>query len=113
MSPTSDKKLQKSDTKQNVSKLEHCSHEECKGKKVEKIDVDKCVHHWTIAAPNGTISVGHCVDKHDPKNKTCHDTRDFRNSFEYSSWYGSKSPQDLDSQSSAKTSGKSSGKKSG
>ena len=43
-----------------------------------------CKHHWVIEPPNGAVSRGHC--------KTCGEDREFRNSFEYSSWYGSKSP---------------------
>jgi hypothetical protein len=43
-----------------------------------------CKHHWVIEPPNGAVSRGHC--------KTCGADREFRNSFEYSSWYGSKSP---------------------
>ncbi len=39
--------------------------------------------HWKIAAPNGPISLGTC--------KVCGATKEFRNSFEYSSWYGAKS----------------------
>jgi hypothetical protein len=85
MSPTSGKKLQKSDKKKNLTK------------DVVSNKKGKCVHHWSIEPPNGTISIGRC--------KICGDTREFRNSFEYSSWYGSKSPQDLDSESSDKSSG--------
>ena len=46
-----------------------------------------CSHLWTIEPPNGTMSMGSC--------KICGETREFRNSFEYSSWYGSKSPSDV------------------
>ena len=47
----------------------------------------ECSHHWSIEPPNGTMSIGNC--------KLCGETREFRNSFEYSSWYGSKSPSDV------------------
>ena len=47
----------------------------------------ECSHHWSIEPPNGTMSIGNC--------KFCGETREFRNSFEYSSWYGSKSPSDV------------------
>jgi hypothetical protein len=43
-----------------------------------------CVHHWVIDPPNGAVSKGRC--------KACGEEREFRNSFEYSSWYGNKSP---------------------
>ena len=43
-----------------------------------------CVHHWVIEPPNGAVSEGHC--------KVCGEKKEFRNSFEYSSWYGNKSP---------------------
>ena len=43
-----------------------------------------CVHHWVIEPPNGAVSEGHC--------KACGEKKEFRNSFEYSSWYGNKSP---------------------
>jgi hypothetical protein len=43
-----------------------------------------CVHHWVIDPPNGAVSKGHC--------KACGEENEFRNSFEYSSWYGNKSP---------------------
>ena len=85
MSPTSpNKKLHKSRNKKNLSR------EVVSNKK------DKCVHHWSIEPPNGTISIGRC--------KVCKETREFRNSFEYSSWYGSKSPQDVGSGSTKKNS---------
>ncbi|MDP6668181.1 MAG: hypothetical protein QF357_12435 [Dehalococcoidia bacterium] len=45
---------------------------------------DECVHHWVIDPPNGAVSQGRC--------KACGEEREFRNSFEYSSWYGNKSP---------------------
>ena len=47
----------------------------------------ECSHHWSIEPPNGTMSIGNC--------KLCGEKREFRNSFEYSSWYGSKSPSDV------------------
>lgn len=43
-----------------------------------------CTHHWVIEPPNGAVSRGSC--------KRCGVTQEFRNSFEYSSWYGTKSP---------------------
>ena len=45
---------------------------------------DGCVHHWVIDPPNGAVSQGRC--------KVCGEEKEFRNSFEYSSWYGNKSP---------------------
>ena len=45
---------------------------------------DVCVHHWVIDPPNGAVSKGRC--------KACGEEKEFRNSFEYSSWYGNKSP---------------------
>jgi hypothetical protein len=44
-----------------------------------------CVHHWVIDPPNGAVSQGSC--------KVCGEAKEFRNSFEYSSWYGNKSPE--------------------
>ena len=41
-----------------------------------------CTHHWVIEPPNGAISVGKC--------RMCGERREFRNSYEYSSWYGTK-----------------------
>jgi hypothetical protein len=43
-----------------------------------------CVHHWVIDPPSGAVSEGRC--------KACGEKKEFRNSFEYSSWYGNKSP---------------------
>ena len=43
-----------------------------------------CKHHWVIEPPNGAVSMGKC--------KLCGTNQEFRNSFEYSSWYGTKSP---------------------
>ena len=43
-----------------------------------------CTHHWVIEPPNGAVSRGKC--------KLCGVDQEFRNSFEYSSWYGTKSP---------------------
>jgi hypothetical protein len=43
----------------------------------------ECIHHWVIEPPNGAVSAGKC--------RLCGERRDFRNSYEYSSWYGSKS----------------------
>ena len=45
---------------------------------------DDCTHHWVIEPPNGAVSKGKC--------KLCGIDQEFRNSFEYSSWYGTKSP---------------------
>ncbi|MQF81554.1 MAG: hypothetical protein FI735_05510 [SAR202 cluster bacterium] len=49
-----------------------------------KVTDKGCVHHWVIEPPNGAVSQGHC--------KACGESKEFRNSFEYSSWYGNKSP---------------------
>ena len=38
--------------------------------------------HWRIESPNGPESTGTC--------RKCGATKQFRNSFEYSSWYGAK-----------------------
>jgi hypothetical protein len=43
-----------------------------------------CIHHWAIEPPNGGISLGCC--------KLCGVTQEFKNSYEYSSWHGMKSP---------------------
>lgn len=43
-----------------------------------------CTHHWVIEPPNGAVSRGKC--------KHCGIDQEFRNSIEYSSWYGAKSP---------------------
>lgn len=53
-----------------------------------------CTHHWVIEPPNGAVSVGKC--------KTCGISQEFRNSFEYSSWYGTKSPSAGKSNGAAK-----------
>lgn len=45
-------------------------------------DCEAC--HWIIEPPNGAVSIGKC--------KVCGAVQEFRNSFEYSSWYGTKSP---------------------
>ena len=50
---------------------------------IEGADSD-CTHHWVIEPPNGAVSKGKC--------KNCGMDQEFRNSFEYSSWYGTKSP---------------------
>ena len=59
-----------------------------KATEVEEITADVsdngCVHHWVIDPPNGAVSEGRC--------KACGEKKEFRNSFEYSSWYGNKSP---------------------
>ena len=49
-----------------------------------EISDNGCVHHWVIDPPNGAVSEGRC--------KACGEKKEFRNSFEYSSWYGNKSP---------------------
>ena len=41
-----------------------------------------CTHHWVIDPPNGAVSIGHC--------RKCGEDREFRNSIEYSSWYGTR-----------------------
>ncbi len=43
-----------------------------------------CSHHWVIEPPNGAVSAGKC--------RLCGESRDFKNSYEYSSWYGTKTP---------------------
>ncbi len=43
---------------------------------------DGCAHHWLIDPPNGAVSSGRC--------RKCGETREFRNSIEYSSWYGTR-----------------------
>ncbi len=43
-----------------------------------------CTHHWVIEPPNGAVSAGKC--------RMCGEQREFRNSYEYSSWYGTKTP---------------------
>lgn len=55
---------------------------------VEEVPLTECQQkgsncHWTIAPPNGPVSMGIC--------KKCGAEKEFRNSFEYSSWYGAKS----------------------
>lgn len=42
--------------------------------------------HWIIDPPNGPVSTGTC--------KRCGETKEFKNSVEFSSWYGSKSDFD-------------------
>ncbi|MFL2664748.1 MAG: hypothetical protein ACJ0G8_02145 [Dehalococcoidia bacterium] len=42
--------------------------------------------HWVIEPPNGKLSIGKC--------KKCGIEKEFENSFEYSSWYGTKSPEE-------------------
>ena len=44
--------------------------------------------HWVIDPPNGPVSSGKC--------KKCGETKEFKNSVEFSSWYGSKSDFDQD-----------------
>ena len=51
---------------------------------VADVSDNGCVHHWVIDPPNGAVSEGRC--------KSCGEKKEFRNSFEYSSWYGNKSP---------------------
>lgn len=53
-----------------------------------------CTHHWVIEPPNGAVSRGKC--------KLCGVDQEFRNSFEYSSWYGTKSPNANAKKSAAK-----------
>jgi hypothetical protein len=53
----------------------------------EEIVLTKCQKegsncHWRIEAPNGPESTGTC--------RKCGAKKQFRNSFEYSSWYGAK-----------------------
>ena len=66
----------------------------------KKADVSAggCVHHWVIEPPNGAVSQGSC--------KVCGEKQEFRNSFEYSSWYGNKSPNPKDKGKAEKSSGK-------
>lgn len=42
--------------------------------------------HWIIDPPNGPVSTGKC--------KKCGEQKEFKNSVEFSSWYGSKSDFD-------------------
>jgi len=42
--------------------------------------------HWVIDPPNGPVSSGKC--------KKCGESKEFKNSVEFSSWYGSKSDFD-------------------
>ena len=39
-----------------------------------------CTHHWMIEEPNGKTSTGVC--------RKCHVSKEFQNSYEYSSWRG-------------------------
>jgi hypothetical protein len=55
---------------------------------------DGCKHHWVIEPPNGAVSMGKC--------KSCGEEQEFRNSFEYSSWYGNKTPEDKKKAAAAK-----------
>ena len=48
--------------------------------------------HWVIDPPNGPLSTGKC--------KRCGASKEFKNSVEFSSWYGSKS--DFDKKKSGK-----------
>ena len=59
-----------------------------------------CTHHWVIEPPNGSVSRGKC--------KHCGESEEFRNSFEYSSWYGTKSPSAANKARAAKASAKAS-----
>ncbi|MSQ08723.1 MAG: hypothetical protein EXR44_05425 [Dehalococcoidia bacterium] len=57
------------------------------GKQVKPVAVAEktgCSHHWLIEPPNGAVSAGKC--------RLCGESREFRNSYEYSSWYGAKTP---------------------
>ena len=53
-------------------------------KEQPQAQAEVCPHHWVIEPPNGAVSKGRC--------KSCGEEQEFRNSFEYSSWYGNKSP---------------------
>ncbi len=52
------------------------------GQKLEKVSSTSCIHHWIIESPNGASSMGVC--------KICGMEKEFRNSYEYSSWHGPK-----------------------
>ena len=54
--------------------------------------------HWVIDPPNGPVSSGKC--------KKCGESKEFKNSVEFSSWYGSKSDFD-DKKKSGKSKDKS------
>ncbi len=42
-----------------------------------------CTHHWIIDPPNGAVSHGRC--------RLCGADKEFRNSYEFSSWHGLRS----------------------
>jgi len=67
-------------------KLNAKANDKTENKVDEKSEVSDsgCTHHWIIEPPNGSVSRGKC--------KICKESKEFRNSFEYSSWYGAKSP---------------------
>ena len=64
----------------------------------EAVEEGGCKHHWMIEPPNGAVSIGKC--------KTCGISQEFRNSFEYSSWYGTKSPSAEKARANAAANGK-------
>lgn len=66
-----------------MSKSTAASEKSATSESVNGADGD-CTHHWVIEPPNGAVSKGKC--------KLCGTAQEFRNSFEYSSWYGTKSP---------------------
>ena len=70
------KKSKKNTTKETDSEIV----ETCQKAK----ECENC--HWIIDPPNGPVSTGTC--------KRCGETKEFKNSVEFSSWYGSKSDFD-------------------
>lgn len=58
--------------------------------------------HWVIDPPNGPVSTGKC--------KKCGESKEFKNSVEFSSWYGSKSDFDDKKKSKDKSKDKSKSK---
>jgi hypothetical protein len=71
-----------------------------KDTEIEEIEVcpkakDGSTHHWVIDPPNGPVSTGTC--------KKCGEQKDFKNSVEFSSWYGSKSDFDSKKKKTDKT----------
>tara|TARA_Y100001970_G_scaffold248455_1_gene318038 strand:+ start:1842 stop:2087 length:246 start_codon:yes stop_codon:yes gene_type:complete len=71
------KKSKKSDSNDSENIIEPCS---------ASNDGSAC--HWVIDPPNGPVSSGKC--------KKCGKSKEFKNSVEFSSWYGSKSDFDQD-----------------
>ncbi len=53
-----------------------------RGSRKKQARGDGCTHHWIIDPPNGAVSVGRC--------RKCGENREFKNSIEYSSWYGTR-----------------------